>query len=160
MPWSTSSQGHRLAHDFKRATILVAISICLAALTITSSPELQSSHLVETDMSDQISIQEAMSMDGILWVDAREREAYVDGHIPSAVLLNETEFETGLPLLLDQWHPGQTIIAYCGTEQCDASAHVAKRLKEAGIEDVFILQGGWDAWKSFHQTRQGKTPSP
>jgi hypothetical protein len=40
------------------------------------------------------------------------------------------------------------IVVFCGSAACDASHHVAERLRnEAGLPDVWVLTGGWESWK-------------
>ncbi|MBI4023445.1 MAG: hypothetical protein HY360_00595 [Verrucomicrobia bacterium] len=39
---------------------------------------------------------------------------------------------------------------YCGGQECQASRQVAGRLRESGIEPVYVLKGGWDAWRKAH----------
>lgn len=81
-----------------------------------------------------------------LWVDARPRAAFEAGHVPEAVLLNEDEWAALLPGFLARWQPGARVVVYCDSVECDASASVARRLREeAGLPDVFVLHGGWEA---------------
>ena len=84
----------------------------------------------------------------LIWVDARESELYQKEHIPKSISLNDENFEEQLPVLLEQWQPGIRIVVYCDTQLCDASHSMAERLKkEIGLSDVWVLYGGWSAWK-------------
>jgi len=39
------------------------------------------------------------------------------------------------------------VVVYCNSQRCDASREVAVRLRhELQIDNVFVLQGGWNAW--------------
>src|SRR3972149_741050 len=79
----------------------------------------------------------------VLWVDAREAQAYTKAHIPGAVLLNESEWERLLPGFLEAWQPGTKVIVYCDTQACNASEEVALRLRrELNLKDIFVLKGG------------------
>ncbi len=85
----------------------------------------------------------------ILFVDAREQAAFEKEHIRDAVLLNETEWESQFDGFMAVWEPGQIIIVYCSSQACEASQQVAKRLRrELGVSEIYILKGGWEAWKS------------
>lgn len=85
---------------------------------------------------------------GALWVDAREAGAYAAAHVPGALSLNETEWETGFGALVEAWDGARGIVVYCGGESCHASEAVARRLKrELGFENIVVLRGGWDAWR-------------
>jgi 3-mercaptopyruvate sulfurtransferase SseA len=84
----------------------------------------------------------------ILWVDARNENAYQSGHIPGAILLNETDWNRLLPDFLQAWKPNMKIVVYCDSQECDASRGVASRLKrELNLPHVAILEGGWSAWE-------------
>ncbi len=84
----------------------------------------------------------------VLWVDARSQKAYDQEHIPGAVLLNEDAWDDLLGGVLQRWVPGQTVIVYCDDRQCRSSHGVARRLREAGVEPVYVLKGGWSTWQS------------
>ena len=82
----------------------------------------------------------------VLWVDARAREAYEQGHVPGAHSLNEDAWDEGLAAVLGAWTPGEKVVVYCDGGSCDASHAVAARLREeAGLSEVYVLHGGWAA---------------
>jgi rhodanese-related sulfurtransferase len=82
----------------------------------------------------------------VLWIDARSEEEFAREHYPNALLLNEDRFNEQLPKVLAVWSPGKRIVVYRGAKDCGASRAVARRLHdEAEIEDVFVLEGGWEA---------------
>ncbi len=88
----------------------------------------------------------------VLWVDAREAQAYDADHIPDAILLNETEWNRLIPGFLAAWRPGAKVVVYCNARACDASEEVTRRLqRELNLSDVYVLKGGWDSWKNHHQ---------
>ncbi len=82
-----------------------------------------------------------------LWVDARSKANYEKEHVPGAVPLNEDRWDELLPGVLAAWKPEQSIVVYCDDKRCDSSNAVAKRLREAGVSPVFVLKGGWEAWR-------------
>ncbi len=82
-----------------------------------------------------------------IWVDARPDEEFVHDHVPGALSLNEDRWNELLPEFLAAWSPGKKVIVYCSSLSCNASREVARRLrKEAQLPDVFVLEGGWEAW--------------
>jgi rhodanese-related sulfurtransferase len=83
-----------------------------------------------------------------LWVDARPRSEFEIDHMPGAVLLNEDSWDSLLPEFLAQWQPGKPVVVYCGAG-CESSRRVALRLRVAGVSDIRVLEGGWDAAKSL-----------
>lgn len=82
-----------------------------------------------------------------LWVDARPEEEFEREHVPGAVLLNEDRWNELLPTMLAAWSPEKRVVVYCSSKGCGASREVARRLREeAQLKDVFVLEGGWEAW--------------
>ena len=99
--------------------------------------------------SEMVAIEQAQSWDGnAIWVDARPDSEFEQDHIPGAILLNEDRWDELLPVFLAQWSPDKKVVVYCSSQSCNASREVARRLRdEAGLKDVFVLQGGWEAWR-------------
>jgi rhodanese-related sulfurtransferase len=84
----------------------------------------------------------------VLWVDARPREKFEAGHIPGALLLNPYEWDKLLDPFLDEWDRERPVVVYCDRVGCDLSRQVAERLrKQAQIPRVYVLKGGWRAWR-------------
>jgi rhodanese-related sulfurtransferase len=85
----------------------------------------------------------------VVWIDARSEEEFAREHFPNALLLNEDHFNEQLPNVLAAWSPGKRIVVYCSAQSCGASRAIAKRLHDqADIEDVFVLEGGWEALRT------------
>jgi rhodanese-related sulfurtransferase len=83
----------------------------------------------------------------VIWIDARPEEEFSSDHVPGALSLNEDRWNELLPQFLAVWSPGKKVVVYCSSLSCNASREVARRLrKEAQLPDVFVLQGGWEAW--------------
>ena len=79
-----------------------------------------------------------------LWVDARTRTEFELDHMAGAVLVNEDNWDSLLPEFLAQWQPGRPVVVYCGPN-CESSRRVALRLRLAGVSDIRVLEGGWEA---------------
>jgi rhodanese-related sulfurtransferase len=85
--------------------------------------------------------------ENVIWVDARPDEEFARDHVPGALSLNEDRWNELLPQFLAGWSPGKKVVVYCSAESCDLAREAAERLrKEAQIPDVFVLEGGWEAW--------------
>ena len=83
----------------------------------------------------------------VLFVDARSADTYRRQHIPGALSLGERGWEGLLQAVVAAWRPGGRVVAYCDDRGCDASQAIARRLRrELGVNDVFVLKGGWSAW--------------
>lgn len=98
--------------------------------------------------SEMVTVAQAREWGGtVIWVDARPEEEFAREHVPNAVLLNEDRWNELLPPLLATWSPEKRVVVYCSTQSCGASREVARRLREeAGLNNVFVLGGGWEAW--------------
>ncbi len=84
----------------------------------------------------------------VQWVDARSAADFGLAHIHGALRLTEDDWNELLPGLLREWEPDSTVVVYCSSRKCHASEEVAKRLREeVGLKPVFVLRGGWEAWK-------------
>ena len=90
--------------------------------------------------------------DPVLWVDARSRRDFEDGHIPGAILLNEDDWDDHLMEFFEVWDPDVPVVVYCGAEACLSSKAVADRLRREldGVGTFLYLSGGWEEWRRAH----------
>lgn len=97
---------------------------------------------------DEVTIEQARAWGGtVLWVDARPDEQFTARHVPGAISLNEDRWGELLPPMVQAWTPDKRTIVYCSSQSCAASHEVARRLRaEAGLTNVYVLRGGWEAW--------------
>jgi len=124
--------------------LLAAVPASLAALWHPKRPQWHRAQPngEEMDLSTALNLREQ-----VVWVDARARSQFDEGHIPGALLLNSEEWEELLDPFLDHWKTGQTVVVYCSSSECERSKEVAERLhKEVQIPKVYVLKGGWKAW--------------
>ncbi len=77
-------------------------------------------------------------------VDIRERDEWVQGHIPDALFIPRGYLE----LQIEQYQPDRSkpIVVYCAGGV--RSALAARNLKEMGYENVISLLGGFNGWKN------------
>ena len=93
--------------------------------------------------------QQAESQGDVFFVDARNAEEFVAGHIPGAFSVPPDAFFGGqYPGALDQIPKFSTVVVYCGGGACDASKLVAIRFREAGFERVLVYQDGFTGWSA------------
>jgi len=100
--------------------------------------------------SDEVTLAAATAWgQTVLWVDARPDPDFAQAHIPGALPLNEDRWDDLLPDVLDHWDTTRKIVVYCSSLSCQTSHDVARRLREeTGLPNVFVLQGGWEAWQN------------
>jgi rhodanese-related sulfurtransferase len=98
--------------------------------------------------SEMVTVEQARAWgENVIWVDARPDEEFARDHVPGAFSLNEDDWNALLPQFLAGWSPGRKVVVYCGSLSCNASREVARRLRdEAQLKNVFVLEGGWEAW--------------
>lgn len=98
--------------------------------------------------SESVNVDQARALgQNAIWVDARPDEEFGHDHVPGALSLNEDRWNELLPQFLAAWSPGKKVVVYCSSLSCNASREVARRLrKEAQLPEVFVLEGGWEAW--------------
>lgn len=82
------------------------------------------------------------------FADARKREDYVAGHIPGAVYAPFEDFIDAVPDWFNALDLSQMIVVYCDGGDCHASEAVASKMKELGMENVFVFHLGYPAWKA------------
>ena len=89
-----------------------------------------------------------------LFIDARPKEQYDQGHIKGALSLPQQEADRYFMELADQLeesHSGKngykTIITYCDGDSCELSHELALFLKDMGFSNVKVLVNGWSSWQ-------------
>lgn len=131
---------------FRQAFWLVLLAVpfgILTALWHPSAPTWDAAPLA----AGEVRLATVLQWEETLWLDARSRGEFEQGHIPGALLLNEDEWEELFFEVIMTWSPNQKIVVYCGGSQCEASARVAERLRlDLGEAEIFVLKGGWNEW--------------
>jgi rhodanese-related sulfurtransferase len=99
--------------------------------------------------SEMVTVDQARAWgETAIWVDARPDDEFARDHVAGALSLNEDRWNELLPQFLAVWSPEKKIVVYCSSLSCNASREVARRLrKEAQLSEVFVLEGGWEAWR-------------
>jgi rhodanese-related sulfurtransferase len=132
----------------REALIIILVALVPAGLTAAFHPR-RPSWSGETQVPGEETLRTVSGWgENVFWVDARSLEEYDADHVPGAVLLNLENWDQLFPKFLDQWNPDKKIVVYCGAASCGLSREVAERLRKNNIPSVFVLKGGWDAWKT------------
>ncbi|MFQ5789015.1 MAG: rhodanese-like domain-containing protein [Acidobacteriota bacterium] len=90
---------------------------------------------------------EAKWKQGVTFVDARQEDFYWLGHIPGAISLPISDFETTFPkvqMVLPS--SDREIVCYCSGFGCEESTELAERLLAFGYQRVYVFEGGWPEW--------------
>ncbi len=145
----------------REVVILLALSLVAAAGTHLFHPRAPSWYLDSGPVADDevtISQIEARWKGDVLWIDARVRSQFLNGHVPGALLINEQERDQQLfeniAVLQDNKKP---IVIYCDSGACQASRKIRQYLVERmPVEQIFVLRGGWDLLAKSRFVRTGK----
>jgi rhodanese-related sulfurtransferase len=131
----------------RQATVLVALALLPAAGEAVYFRD-KVSWRSSVAPSELVTVAQAGEWGGnAIWVDARPDEEFAHDHVPGAVSLNEDRWNELLPQFLAVWSPERRVVVYCSSQNCNASREVARRLRnEAQLQNVFVLQGGWEEW--------------
>ncbi|MBP7669224.1 MAG: rhodanese-like domain-containing protein [Candidatus Eisenbacteria bacterium] len=81
-----------------------------------------------------------------IFVDARSRDAFVNGHIAGALSLPVAQFDE-LIESLDLWAGGQPLLVYGGRAEPLSADELARRLIESGHAEVLLLAQSFEEWK-------------
>jgi len=92
----------------------------------------------------EIRLEDARPLD-VIWLDARDAEAFAEGHIKGAIYFDENAWADSVGKLMETWlaRP-RPIVIYCSDEACGTSKRVAERLRADLPEaEIYSLKGGW-----------------
>lgn len=82
-----------------------------------------------------------------LFVDARAKAEYDQGHIPGAIPLPSGEFDKYFAMYKSQIKKAKNLISYCHGAGCKLSEKTAEQLyKTHGFKNVTVFFGGWPQW--------------
>jgi rhodanese-related sulfurtransferase len=86
----------------------------------------------------------------IVFVDARDEQHYMAGHIPGAYPFDRYRLENYLPSLLPVCQTAETIVIYCTGGSCEDSGFAALTLRDAGVGNakLFVYSGGITEWQN------------
>lgn len=83
-----------------------------------------------------------------LFVDARSKEDYENGHIPGAISLPVGQFDGRIESFMNQYPLEQPIVTYCSGRTCEDSHHLARLLSDVGFSEVRIFIDGFPGWQA------------
>jgi sulfur-carrier protein adenylyltransferase/sulfurtransferase len=85
----------------------------------------------------------ARAIGGAVWIDVREGDEWVEGHLPGAVHIPRGFLESRVEGVAPE--KSTPVVLYCASAA--RSAFAAKTLEELGYETVYSLAGGFTDWK-------------
>ena len=105
--------------------------------------------------------EQLFQQDAALFLDARPRAQYAEGHIRGALSLPWQEVDRYFVEIADQLDDTAMVITYCDGESCDLSHELALFLREMGFENPRVLVNGWTLWQQAGlPTNMGEMMTP
>ncbi|OGP66010.1 MAG: hypothetical protein A2170_17015 [Deltaproteobacteria bacterium RBG_13_53_10] len=95
---------------------------------------------------------------GIVFIDARKREAFQEGHIEGARHIPYSFVESLSKETLDTLRGYKSVIVYCNTEDLEASKLMAGELAQAGLKGAAYLERGFAGWVKAGGRYTGQAP--
>ncbi len=88
----------------------------------------------------------------IVFVDARDKAHYEEGHIPGAYELDYYYAQDFVPTVLPPCQASETIVVYCTGGSCEDSRLAAGLLKQLGIPSskLLVYAAGWNQWVAMN----------
>tara|TARA_R110000850_G_scaffold17996_13_gene54622 strand:- start:72 stop:527 length:456 start_codon:yes stop_codon:yes gene_type:complete len=136
---------------WQQVVVIVSIAAAATVLSVFLHPKAPPWFRVASaeELQWQVNWEEALAIAAetpVLWVDARSREKYEEGHFQDAVLLNVAEWGDLMFQNMDtlQGAMSHPVIVYCDGDDCRKSGEVGQRLRDLlGLDPVYVLKGDW-----------------
>jgi rhodanese-related sulfurtransferase len=100
------------------------------------------------EIEDVILAKQIYDSGDVLFVDARTRENFDEGHISAAVSLPVGQFDELIDSFLDQHDIEQPVVTYCSGRTCEDSHNLAQLLMDFGYNDVKVFIDGFPGWEA------------
>jgi rhodanese-related sulfurtransferase len=94
----------------------------------------------------------------VVFIDARDPEDFVLGHIPGALLLPFDYYDDYAGAVLAEVDRDREVVTYCGGADCELSLYLARQLRNEGFTKIRIFFGGADAWEEAGLPLEEESP--
>ena len=91
-----------------------------------------------------IDVAERLFSDSVLFIDAREEEYYIEGHIPNSIC--NDDFDSLVYQIEDFITYNNGFVVYCSDDDCGSSEDLAYQLQDQGFTNIYLFKGGWKQW--------------
>jgi len=82
-----------------------------------------------------------------VFVDARSREDYAEGHVMGAVSFPTSLFDEHIEKFIEKYPLSTRIVTYCSGRECEDSHTLARYFLEEGYSHVRIFIDGYPGWE-------------
>ncbi len=91
-----------------------------------------------------IDVAERLFSDSVLFIDAREEEYYIEGHIPNSIC--NDDFDSLVYQIENFVTYNNGFVVYCSDDDCGSSEDLAYQLQDHGFKNIYLFKGGWKQW--------------
>lgn len=124
--------------------ILALLALAFAAQAQAANPDYFYKNLV--DINYVKPLVKVPHPAGIMLIDSRPYQAkYVQGYIPTALSLPDSDFEKKAAELLPK-DKNTTLVFYCEGPECRLSHNSARKAEALGYKNVKVFPGGYPEW--------------
>ena len=135
----------------KIACVLILATTISAGLFAGGKKEEGNAFLISISELDKLA-----QTEDILILDIRDQASYNAGHIPGALLLPLQQVEAAADQLRGR---ATKLVTYCSCPAEESSMSAALKLKGRGIDNVYVLVGGYNEWiRQKRPVVNGSTP--
>ena len=104
--------------------------------------------LIDFEIDDIALAKELWDSNNYVFIDARSRNDYDEGHIKGAVSLPVGQFDEKIDAFLEQYPPEKAIITYCSGRTCEDSHNLAQLLMAVGYMKINVFIDGFPGWEA------------
>ncbi|HWR03762.1 MAG TPA: rhodanese-like domain-containing protein [Humidesulfovibrio sp.] len=127
-----------------QAFLLALLTLAFAVQAQAANPDYFYKHLV--DINYVKPLVKVPNPEGVKLIDSRPYQAkYVQGYIPTAISLPDSDFEKKAAELLPK-DKNATLIFYCEGPECRLSHNSARKAEKLGYKNVKVFPGGYPEW--------------
>ncbi len=83
---------------------------------------------------------------GVIFLDARPLDQYVEGHIPGAHHFHAEEVLDQAETIMNHIGFEETVIIYCDGGNCGDSDTAYQGMQRIGYDHLYVFKGGWEEW--------------
>ncbi len=143
-----SPRGLNLTRNYFPAGGVTATNASSPANLLAARLQERGIHLANSNQVSQFFTDPRYGQELIVFIDARDEQHYLDGHIPGACLFDYYHPEKYIATVLQLCQTAEQIVVYCNGGDCEDSVFAANMLRDAAIpgEKLFVYGGGIAEW--------------
>ncbi len=101
----------------------------------------------EIEIQNVLTVKEIFDSGKALFIDARSRDIYRDGHIKDAFSMPVALFDGMIEQFMAEYSETTFLIVYCSGRECSDSHELAQYLLDSGYMNVKVFIDGYPEWE-------------